>query len=67
MAAVSFGTQSRLKQDKYIICQPLYCLLVQQNGYNQGAEFKVRETQRKSYDVDTRDIVRVRKHPGLTG
>lgn len=26
----------------------------------------MREIQRKSYDVDTRDIAGVRKHPGLT-
>lgn len=31
------------------------------------AKFKVWGTQKKSYDVDTRDIARVRKHPGLTG
>lgn len=59
--------QRSLYQDKCVICRHTVLFTTQQEWAQSRAEFKVRNIQRKSYDVDTRDIAGVRKHPGLTG
>lgn len=66
MAAISFGTKEGYSKINVLSVSTLYCLPLSRMSTIKG-RIQSENIQRKSCDVDTRDIAGVRKDPGLTG